>query len=62
MARDIGVCPDYMDRAFKSMESRLGWSAKGSIAQRAADKRSRLKAANELLKLQRSRPLKPPGR
>ncbi len=61
MARDIGVAGDYMDRAFRKMES-IGWTSKGSEAQRAAAKRALRMASKKLDQVQANRPLKPPGR
>ena len=57
MTRDFGVAGDYMDRAFRKMES-IGWTSKGAEAQRAAAKRALKVASSKLRQVQAARPLK----
>jgi len=59
--RDLGVNPDYLDRAFKTRVGAVDTS--GRLARAEARGRIReAKAAREAVKaLQSGRPLKPPG-
>lgn len=68
MTRDIGVQPDYIDRAFKKSDKKLqdGRSVdglmKGAQHDRETAQDARRRAIEDLEKLQAARPMKPPGK
>jgi hypothetical protein len=58
---DKGVAPDYMDRAFRSVdEARADLPASVQVRRREAALRERRQAMKDLRALQAQRPLKPP--
>jgi len=58
--RDLGVTPDYVDRAFRALDAEAATRSdpKGYLAH--VYRRQRVQC-DDLAKLQESRPLKPPG-
>ena len=58
--RDLGVNPDYMDRAFRALEDRVN-ERPGDKSYFWATRRLQRAQIHDLTAIQANRPLKPPG-